>query len=64
MNIRNSKLARMGAAALVLGGLLIGALTGAASAAGLDRFGPPTGRRDRPGGENYLEHDGRFVGCD
>jgi hypothetical protein len=44
MNIKHSRLARMGAAALVLGGLLIGTLTGAASAAGLDRFGPPTGR--------------------
>ena len=48
MNIKNGKLARMGAAALVLGGLLIGTLTGAASAAGLDRFGPPTGRGTGP----------------
>jgi hypothetical protein len=44
MKIKNSKLARMGAVALVLGGLMIGTLTGAASAAGLDRYGPPTGR--------------------
>jgi hypothetical protein len=44
MNIKDSKLVRMGAVALVLGGLMIGTLTGAASAAGLDRYGPPTGR--------------------
>ena len=50
MNIKNSRLARMGAAALVLGGLLLGTLTGvgAASAAELDRFGPPTGRTTAP----------------
>jgi hypothetical protein len=46
MNIKNSKLARMGAAALVLGGLLLGTLTGAgaASAAELDHYGGPTGQ--------------------
>jgi len=33
--------ARTGAAALVLGGLVIGSVAGAASAAGPDRFGPP-----------------------
>lgn len=44
MTIKNSKLARMGAAALVLGGLMIGTLAGAASAASVDRFGPPAGR--------------------
>ncbi len=44
MKIKNSKLARMGAVALVLGGLMIGTLTAAASAAGVDRYGPPGGR--------------------
>jgi len=44
MNLKSSKLARMGAAALVIGALVIGTSVGAASAAGLDRFGPPTGR--------------------
>lgn len=44
MRIKNSKWARMGAVALVLGGLMIGTLTGAASAAGVDRYGPPAGQ--------------------
>jgi hypothetical protein len=43
MNIKHSRIARMGAAALVLGGLMLGTLTGAASAAELDRYGGPTG---------------------
>ena len=46
MNIKQSKLVRLGAAALVVGGLLLGTLTsaGAASAAELDRYGGPTGQ--------------------
>lgn len=52
MNIRNSRLARMGAAALVLGGLVIGTLAGAgaASATVLDRYGGPANRAATPGG--------------
>lgn len=55
MNIKNSQLARLGAAALVLGGLLIGTLTGAgaASAAELDRYGGPTGRTTAPAAGTY-----------
>jgi len=55
MNIKNSKLARLGAAALVLGGLLIGTLTGAgaASAAELDRRGGPSGRTTAPAAGTY-----------
>jgi hypothetical protein len=41
MNIKRSKLARMGAAVLVTGGVLLGTLTGAASAATADRYGGP-----------------------
>ena len=46
MNIKQSKVVRWGAAALVVGGLLLGMLSsaGAASAAELDRYGGPTGR--------------------
>jgi hypothetical protein len=46
MNIKQNKLVRWGAAALVVGGLLLGTLTsaGAASAAELERYGGPTGR--------------------
>jgi hypothetical protein len=46
MNIKQSKLVRLGAAALVVGGLLLGTLTsaGAASAAELARYGGPTGQ--------------------
>ena len=53
MNIKQSKLARMGAAALVIGGLLIGTLTGAASAASLDRYGGPSGRTTAPATGTY-----------
>lgn len=42
MNLKHSKLVKIVGAALVAGGLLIGTLMGAASAASLDRFGPPT----------------------
>ncbi len=48
MNIKQSKLVRMSAAALVVGGLLIGTLTGAASAAAVDRYGGPAGRGAAP----------------
>jgi hypothetical protein len=50
MGIKHSRLARMGAAALVLGGLLLGTLasTGAASAAELDRRGGPRGWNTGP----------------
>ena len=50
MNSKNSKLVRLGAAALVLGGLLLGTLTsaGAASAAELERYGGPTGSGATP----------------
>jgi hypothetical protein len=50
MNIKQSKLVRLGAAALVLGGLLLGTLTsaGAASAAELTRYGGPTGGTAAP----------------
>jgi hypothetical protein len=50
MNIKHSRLTRMGAAALVLGGLLLGTLTsaGAASAAELDRRGGPPGGTAAP----------------
>lgn len=48
MNLKNSKLARLGAAALVAGGLLVGTLAGAASAAEVDRYGGPGGRTTAP----------------
>ncbi|MCX6028113.1 MAG: DUF2202 domain-containing protein [Chloroflexi bacterium] len=48
MNIKQSKWARMGAAALVIGGLLVGTLTGAASATELDRYGGPTSQTTAP----------------
>jgi hypothetical protein len=50
MNIKRSKLVRLGAAALVVGGLLLGTLTsaGVASAAELARYGGPTGRTTAP----------------
>jgi hypothetical protein len=50
MSIKHSRLARMGAAALVLGGLLLGTLAsaGAASAAELDRRGGPSGWNTSP----------------
>ena len=50
MNIKQGKLVRLGAAALVVGGLLLGTLTsaGAASAAELARYGGPTGRTTAP----------------
>ncbi len=53
MNIKQSKLARLGAAALVIGGLLIGTLTGAASATSLDRYGGPSGRTTAPAAGTY-----------
>jgi hypothetical protein len=57
MNIMNSKLAGMGAVALVLGGLLLGTLTsaGAASAAELDRYGGPTGQPVAPVAGTYWQ---------
>ena len=57
MNIKNSRLARMGAAALVLGGLLLGTLTsaGAASAAGLDRYGWPASQPIAPVAGTYWQ---------
>src|SRR5512139_608250 len=50
-------LARMGAAALVLGGLFLGTLTsaGAASAAELDRYGGPTGQPVAPVAGTYWQ---------
>jgi hypothetical protein len=50
MNIKQSKVVRWGAAALVVGGLLLGTLSsaGAASAAGLDRRGGPNGPTTAP----------------
>jgi len=48
MNLKHSKLARLAATALVAGGLLIGTLTGAASAATVDRYGGPTGQPAAP----------------
>ncbi len=48
MNLKHSKLAKIVGTALVAGGLLIGTLTGAASAATLDRYGGPTGRTAAP----------------
>jgi hypothetical protein len=48
MNIKHSRIARMGAVALVLGGLMLGTLAGAASAAELDRYGGPTGGNTTP----------------
>jgi hypothetical protein len=50
MNIKQSKVVRLGAAALVVGGLLLGTLSsaGAASAAELARHGGPTGRSAGP----------------
>jgi hypothetical protein len=50
MNIKQNKVVRWGAAALVVGGLLLGTLTsvGAASAAELGRYGGPTGRTTAP----------------
>jgi len=48
MNLKQSKLARLAATALVAGGLLIGTLTGAASAATVDRYGGPTSRTTAP----------------
>ena len=50
MNIKQSKVVRWGAAALVVGGLLLGTLTsaGAALAADLERYGGPTGRTTAP----------------
>ena len=53
MNIKQSKLARLGAAAFVAGGLLIGTLTGAASAAELDRYGGPSGQATAPAAGTY-----------
>lgn len=53
MNLKHSKLARLATTALVAGGLLIGALTGAASAAELDRYGGPTGRTAAPATGTY-----------
>jgi hypothetical protein len=61
MNIKHSKLARLGAAALVLGGLLIGTLTGAASAAELDRWGGPTGRAAAPMTGTYQSATGASL---
>jgi hypothetical protein len=57
MNIKHSRLVRMGAAALVLGGLLLGTLTsaGAASAAELDRRGGPTGWSASPATGTYWQ---------
>jgi hypothetical protein len=57
MNINKSRMARMGAAALVLGGLLLGTFTGAgaASAAELDRYGGPTGQPVTPVAGTYWQ---------
>jgi hypothetical protein len=57
MNIKHSRLARMGAVALVLGGLLLGTLTsaGAASAAELDRRGGPSGQTTVPATGTYWQ---------
>ncbi len=63
MNIKQSKLARLGAAALVVGGLLIGTLTGAASAAELDRYGGPSGQSNRSRGRDILEHSRLAARC-
>ena len=50
MNIKQSKLVRLGAGALVVGGLLLGTLSsaGTALAAGLERYGGPAGRTAAP----------------
>lgn len=53
MNLKHSKLARLAATALVAGGLLIGTLTGTASAATVDRYGGPTGRTVAPAAGTY-----------
>jgi hypothetical protein len=57
MNIKHSRLARMGAAALVFGGLLLGTLTsaGTASAAELDRRGGPNGWNTSPATGTYWQ---------
>jgi hypothetical protein len=57
MNIKQNKIVRWGAAALVVGGLLLGTLTsaGAASAAGLERYGGPTGRTTAPVTGSYRQ---------
>ena len=57
MNIKQNKVVRWGAAALVVGGLLLGTLTsaGAASAAGLERYGGPTGRTTAPVTGSYRQ---------
>jgi hypothetical protein len=56
MNIKHSRPARAGAAALVLGGLLLGTFASAvaASAAELDRFGSPPGRSSAPVSGTWL----------
>jgi len=48
MNLKHSKLVKIVGTALVAGGLLIGTLTGVASAATMDRYGGPTGRATAP----------------
>ncbi len=48
MNLKHSKLVKIVGAALVAGGLLIGALAGTAAAATQDRYGGPTGRTAAP----------------
>jgi hypothetical protein len=55
MNIKHSKLARLSAAALVIGGLMLGTLAGAgaASAASLDRNGGPDGWTTAPATGTY-----------
>ena len=57
MNIKQNKIVRWGAAALVVGGLLLGTLAsaGAASAAGLERYGGPTGRTTAPVTGSYRQ---------
>lgn len=53
MNLKHSKIVRLAATALVAGGLLIGTLTGVASAATEDRYGGPTGRATVPAAGTY-----------
>ena len=64
MNIKQNKVVRWGAAALVVGGLLLGTLTsaGAASAADLERYGGPTGRTTAPVTGTLLADAGRAAG--